>query len=279
MRRLALAAALLLTASPLAAAPVDEVVAAERAFAELSQSEPIKTTFAHFAAAHGVALQRSAVLGAHDFIASWPDADSAGSLQWRPAFAGAAASGDLGFTTGPYETSGGGHGTYLTVWQRQPDGEWRWLIDHGAPASRTPGAGGDVALLAVAALPAMDRGEALRTLVRADATLDAGLAQGWQGLAGLLARDARLMGFEATTAIGHAAGEAALAARPASVFARHEGGGVSEAGDLGWTYGYAHWQEDTGQDGEATRRAGYLRIWQRTPGGWRVVVDNFAPFP
>ncbi|MBC2776521.1 nuclear transport factor 2 family protein [Parasphingopyxis marina] len=276
MHRSILFFAALLIAAPAAAAPVEEVIAAERAFAADSQSESLKTTFTRFAAEDGIALRPFAILGAHEFIASWPDADSAGSLQWEPAFAGAALSGDLGFTTGPYETADGGHGTYLTVWQRQADGEWRWLIDHGAPGSRTPAAfdAPEVALLGPSANPANTEADGMLELMAADTHVDSSLAHGWAAIAEMLSDDARVMGMEADTAIGRTAAAGALAARPEPVAAHYEGGGVSAAGDLGWTYGYADWRE-----GEETRRAAYLRIWQRQGDGWRIVVDNFAPFP
>ncbi|MGH7618733.1 MAG: YybH family protein [Gemmatimonadaceae bacterium] len=58
------------------------------------------------------------------------------SLTWRPVYALAAASGDLGFTVGEYIATGRSpsgaavqrFGKYLTVWQRQPDGTWKFVI-------------------------------------------------------------------------------------------------------------------------------------------------------
>lgn len=100
-------------------------------------------------------------------------AETAGSpLQWHPAFAGIARSGDLGFTTGPYFLRGRGYtGHYFTMWRREASGEWKWIFDGGvnvlddapaaagAPVSQLPlaahdGAGAQAALEAVRELDA-----------------------------------------------------------------------------------------------------------------------------
>lgn len=61
-------------------------------------------------------------------------------LSWKPEIVDVAASGDLGYTTGPYELRISGKdgapptihtGRYLTVWKRQPDGTWKFVIDGG----------------------------------------------------------------------------------------------------------------------------------------------------
>ena len=49
------------------------------------------------------------------------------SLQWTPAKAEVSESGDLGRTSGTYESTMGGvtdRGKYLTVWKKQADGSW-----------------------------------------------------------------------------------------------------------------------------------------------------------
>lgn len=60
-------------------------------------------------------------------------------LTWHPVFAKVV--GDVGMTSGPYEmhvadAKGEDHrstGNYVTVWQRQPDGQWRFVWDGGTP--------------------------------------------------------------------------------------------------------------------------------------------------
>ncbi len=65
-------------------------------------------------------------------------------LSWEPGYADIAASGDLGYTTGPWEIrrtpseapSGCGH--YVTVWRKQRDGKWKVAIDIGINHAASP---------------------------------------------------------------------------------------------------------------------------------------------
>jgi ketosteroid isomerase-like protein len=64
------------------------------------------------------------------------------TIDWEPAEAEVAASGDLGYTWGNYITtinSPSGEvtkitGRYLNIWKKQPDGSWRVAIDMGNKA-------------------------------------------------------------------------------------------------------------------------------------------------
>ena len=60
-------------------------------------------------------------------------------LKWEPLKAEVAASGDLGYTFGRYETIAldslenkvVSYGTYVSVWKKQDDGSWKFVIDAG----------------------------------------------------------------------------------------------------------------------------------------------------
>jgi len=111
---------------------VAPVVAAERAFAQAGQERPVREAFLAFVAADAVRVGPEGAGSAPAWIAGWPQRQDAGAITWGPAFAGAARSGELGFTTGPALYQGGRRGTYFTIWRRQPDGAWRWTFDLGA---------------------------------------------------------------------------------------------------------------------------------------------------
>jgi ketosteroid isomerase-like protein len=62
------------------------------------------------------------------------------SLTWAPDLASASADGDMGWTSGRYESRSTGpegekvgHGRYLTIWRRQADGGWKVALDNGVP--------------------------------------------------------------------------------------------------------------------------------------------------
>ena len=63
------------------------------------------------------------------------------SLAWKPTFAEISRSGDLGYTTGTYESRGKDAqgkptlrtGRYVTIWKKQADGSWKVVLDTGHP--------------------------------------------------------------------------------------------------------------------------------------------------
>jgi ketosteroid isomerase-like protein len=65
--------------------------------------------------------------------------DKNNQLTWAPVDAGIAISGDLGWTSGTYEFHTKGkdgkpkveHGKYTSIWKKQPDGNWKVVLDMG----------------------------------------------------------------------------------------------------------------------------------------------------
>jgi ketosteroid isomerase-like protein len=58
------------------------------------------------------------------------------TLSWEPTRAEISRGGKLGYTWGRYHSVFNGkarQGTYMTVWERQPDGTWKVLFDTGDP--------------------------------------------------------------------------------------------------------------------------------------------------
>jgi ketosteroid isomerase-like protein len=68
------------------------------------------------------------------------------SLRWKPVRADIAASGDLGYTYGTYESRSPGPdgapqvrtGMYVTIWKKQPDGSWKVVVDLGSGSPPPP---------------------------------------------------------------------------------------------------------------------------------------------
>jgi len=62
--------------------------------------------------------------------------DSSFVLSWDPLFEKISESGELGYTYGIHTTlvKATGQiskGTYITIWQMQPDGNWKFVLDTG----------------------------------------------------------------------------------------------------------------------------------------------------
>jgi ketosteroid isomerase-like protein len=62
--------------------------------------------------------------------------DTAFILSWEPVFEKISESGDLGYTYGIHTNTDKStgkitKGTYITIWQKQSDGSWRFVLDAG----------------------------------------------------------------------------------------------------------------------------------------------------
>lgn len=85
----------------------------------------------------------------------------------------------------------------------------------------------------------------------------------------VLACDGRIQSSPAAPATGCSIFGPELAWRAPRITFAHLGGDISAAGDMAWTYGRAGWTK-----GGAAVKAHYVRIWQRRPGGWKLVFDE-----
>ncbi|MDQ6830471.1 MAG: nuclear transport factor 2 family protein [Gemmatimonadota bacterium] len=105
-------------------------------FASMSAATGAMGAFATYIADDGAAMggARTGVVCGRDAVSTQFDGLPPGALTWTPRIADAAPSGDLGFTVGVATFQNGGQSStskYLTVWQRQQNGDWRFVIDGG----------------------------------------------------------------------------------------------------------------------------------------------------
>lgn len=118
-----------------AAAILESLVQAERAFSAMSVAQGMKPAFLEFMAEDGVAFAPGPVNARKTWQAR-PAPKS--TLIWEPAYAEAAAGGDLGVSLGPWELrppegAEGSvlHGHFISVWAREGDAPWRVKADLG----------------------------------------------------------------------------------------------------------------------------------------------------
>lgn len=199
------------------------------------------------------------------------------NLDWRPAYAGIARSGDFGFTTGPFQTrahEGQIIGHYFTVWRKQADGGWKWIFDGGTDVA-DPGpivaADADIPTLPVARAQTGSAQTAIDQVARIETQIATGNALPNEALARFLADDARVNRVGAAAAVGREASAALIAADRGVGYAslRRE---ASSAGDMVFTLGEVRDQQEG-----AERVRYYARIWQLRPEGWRLVFDEIVP--
>jgi len=250
---------------------LDRVFETERQFAAYTRQHGVTLGFRSYAATDAI-LFRPDPVNAHAFLADKPVQAGPPRLEWWPVLGLVARSGDLAFDTGPWRMSdGGAHGWFFTIWSRQQDGTWKWLLDHGI---RTPSAADfppDSPTRALApgrAGPADDA--ALAEIRGIESTLSARMAAAGNGvLQDLLSEDAWIASDGEQPATG-AAVAAALQRRPRLAGTEFVSGGVSRAGDLAYSYGHARWSG-------SGKRGHYVRVWRRGRDGWRLVFDALTP--
>lgn len=257
-----------------------EISAAERAFDAHTAEVGFTAGFIEAAAPDGVLFRPDPVV-ARDYLAARPvSTDTA--LRWGPYRIGVAASGDLAWDTGPWTYGDNeAHGWFFTIWERQPDGRWRWALDHGSGSSPehvpVPALGEEIIDPPAAGGPAAGA-DSWAEVQALDAQVNAALFESPE----LAYADVRAEDFWTSTpdqgpAMTSDAAWAALLARPRYSALEPIGGRASAAGDLAYTYGHARWS-----DGEIARRGHYIRVWRRDgngPDGWRLVYDQLSAVP
>jgi ketosteroid isomerase-like protein len=126
---------------------VRRVRQADSAFALAADLQGTGVAFGSYVAPQGVVFTGSEIVIGTDAVRALYDEQqrAGGTLNWRPVYADAVDSGDLGFTIGESVFTGRGangtvvqrFGKYLTIWRKQPDGDWRFVVD-GGNGSPTP---------------------------------------------------------------------------------------------------------------------------------------------
>jgi ketosteroid isomerase-like protein len=248
---------------------VQQIEDTERAFAQAVAQSGIAAGFRQFAAP-------DAVLFLPDPVPAGPElagARWAGEFLWRPQYVAVAPSGDLAFSAGPSLLRGARPygGFYLTVWKRQPDGSWKFLLDHAVdmPPIGWSTQGRPLVTMDAEPLAGAPSNEGLR---EADSDLNMGLPKGAAAaFSERLDDQAILARADRPVAQGRKRALALVADSPAPLEASTLGGSRSTDGGFGYTYGRARWS------GPAGPKVGYyVRVWRATPQGWRLLADELA---
>src|SRR5262245_41268255 len=117
-------------------AALAEMANTERAFAKMAADRSIRDAFIEYFADESVSFN-PAPGPARQRLKDNANAFPAGmKLRWEPRVGDIAASGDIGYLTGPTEFSvpgkPAGYGNYFSVWKKQSDGTYRVILDVGA---------------------------------------------------------------------------------------------------------------------------------------------------
>jgi len=119
-----------LAGAPGAAQP-STIVAAEIAFARDAQELGHWTAFAQYAAPGAVIHGRNGPILAAPWLATQKNPPQA--VQWKARTVVMSCDGAVAVSQGRFREPDGTVGNFVTVWERQPDGEYRYVFDVGGP--------------------------------------------------------------------------------------------------------------------------------------------------
>jgi len=255
---------LLLISSALDTSAQHQVAMAEQAFANMAIDSGAKKAFLHFLDSNSILFHNGKAQAGLPF---WRSLPSAGNLvYWKPVYTGMAASGDIGFSTGPFEQKA--HptdqvresGNYSSIWVRYKQQPWKVLIDMGVPYK-----------------PSLFRKE--WKPVTNNELVPAAAGSNWKQIEHDFIQLHRQQGNKAfipyitSSSWFNIQGqqplytvkdiEAGLKLVPDNLQFDYMGGALSEAGDLFYVYGTVTLNGN---------KENYLRVWGHEKDGWKLLL-------
>ncbi|MBK5273118.1 MAG: nuclear transport factor 2 family protein [Bacteroidia bacterium] len=247
---------------------IDGLIQAEKNFAAFSVTNSTKEAFLKFLDSSGIVFVNGKVVNG---IETWSKREKRpGILNWCPQHVEIAASGDLGYTTGPWtfqpktiHDSIIARGQYTTVWHKDGKGEWKFLVDIGTDDNPAPG---DESLHKIKRTNSGFKPGDENSLLTAEKNFIIAIKKSKPGaykkymstLYSLLERNNEEPASmkDAYTKIGNAT--------PDSIGYTILGSGIAFSGDLGYIYGSTVISDKT---------ENYLRIWRKEKEGWKIAVE------
>jgi ketosteroid isomerase-like protein len=204
-------------------------------------------------------------------------------LWWQPVFADISASGDFGYTTGPWEwkrlktdNSASAYGYYNSIWKKGKDGTWKVVIDIGIP---NPIASVEknktTAFSEVQSKGVSKNFEALKNELSdvEKIFLEACKKNNHQAYNTYISKEIRIYRPNHLPYLSPDAVQTALADTSITFSFEFIDGDVASSGDLGYVYGNVKARGIiNGQSFVAD--LSYMRIWKReNTGEWKIVLD------
>lgn len=260
------------------------LVQMEHDFAKAAAAKGTRDAFLEFLADDGVLFQPGPVNGKKWWTERAP---RKGLLSWTPIFADVAPSGDLGYTSGPWEFRPNGpddkpvaFGQYFTIWKIQSDLRWKAVLDRGVSSEKPLSA-------KIVQFPLNDE-ESIRKLKPdfaagraallklekefSDRSASKGAVTAFESY---LADDVRLLRQNSSLLTNKAAALVFVSGSAGRLTWEPAFADIAESADFGYTYGSF---ELKSRD-VVVERGSYVRVWKKRARSWQVVLDVMSPDP
>jgi ketosteroid isomerase-like protein len=270
-------------------APIQSLVETERAFAKASHQLGTQPAFLAFIANDGILFRPTAVNGKRWLVSNPPPASNKRSLlHWWPTYADISESGDLGYTTGPWEfkpdisdPKPSAYGNFVTVWKKQLDGSWKFVIDLGISNPQPLNASAVLETPKPRSNKKSSKLEASAmraSLIKRDWQFSTeAQADGWRSAFWSFAiDDVRLLRNDRFPFVGKDAIKDGIGKVKYTWISQPDFGDISRSGDLGYTYGTYELGSDKS---EKVEKGNYMRIWRSDNGEWKIVLEVTNPLP
>jgi ketosteroid isomerase-like protein len=286
--RLLCAASSILAAATLSAQPrrplpeaLTQMIEAERAFAARALVAGWKQAFLEYFAEDAIGFDGGPGL-AKDQLRKNPDPPPDLQLIWEPRYGDVAASGELGYLTGPVrnvrtsrDNGRPRHSTYASIWKRQRDGSFKVVMDFGVNTPSAVPFPAGFTRAPVGNRFSGDYDDTTPPLSAADGVLNSGLRVSQaNGYRGRLVSGVRFLRQNMTPVVGNRAALRWLATQKPYSTIDSRFSEAARSGDLGYTWG----SYTIGPAQKPAQRGFYVRVWQRERNGqWNVVMDVHQP--
>jgi ketosteroid isomerase-like protein len=251
---------------------VGSLIAAEKAYAELAGEKGFREASISVFADDAVIFAPNAVNGKK----FWREAKKDPIITRRPVFASISRSGELGYTTGPWESrksrevqNPDAFGHFVTIWQKNKDGVWKVALDVGLDHSQPQGVETEIrTYVPNSAVPHSESASA--DLEKAQRSFAESLKEDEaDAIIDNASDDIRVYYSGQLPAIGKKAAEKMLAEEDAKTTRAPLGTGITNPVDLAYEYG-----EYTSERDKIREHGIYVCIWRlESDRAWKIALD------
>jgi ketosteroid isomerase-like protein len=261
---------------------LQQIAAAENAFADYAAANGTKAAFLKYAASDAIVFNPNP----RNAREIWSKKeDKRFLLEWRPHWIDADATGNIGLSTGSWEFSpkagdaSVAWGEFFTIWKRQPNGEWLWVLDVGIDHEKAPVPKNAWNSPKIGAeTKSKNGGETWQSLeAHFSQTLSGSVKAGENGVFNayktFFSDQVRLLRADHLPFQGKSRAMEFITKQKGTVKTNPLGGEI--VSDFAYTHGE---YELTLADGKI-QKGHFVRTWRHEPKGWRITADFAIPLP